>query len=102
VVASTASCRIVAGLAADLLRAVHDLRDRLEPGRRRDPDVHPHLHAAEQQGVRHVVAVPEVRERQPGEVSPPLADRQEVGERLARMLEVGERVDDGDGGRRRE
>ena len=62
----------------------------------------PGLRAREQQRVRHVVAVAQVRERAALEPAEPLADREQVGERLARMLEVGQGVDDRDRGGRGE
>jgi hypothetical protein len=85
------------GLARPLLRVQHDALVRLEADRRDDPDVHPGGGAAEQQRVRHVVgAVAEVDEGEPGEPALALADRHEVGEHLARVELVGERVDDRD------
>jgi hypothetical protein len=46
--------------------------------------------------MRHVVAVAEVGEGEPGQPALLLPDGLQVGERLARVRVVGERVDDGD------
>ena len=54
---------------------------------------------ASEQRVRDVVAVADVREHGPVERPDALADREEVRERLARMLEVRERVHDRHGRR---
>ena len=45
--------------------------------------------------MRHVVAVAQVADRQAREPAPPLAHREQVRERLTRMLEVRQRVDHG-------
>ncbi len=50
------------------------------------------------EGMAHVVAVPDPRQAHGGEVDAPLPEREEVGHRLARMLQIREPVDDGDGG----
>ena len=44
----------------------------------------------------HVVAVADVGEFQAAQVAEALFEREEIGERLARMKAVGKRVDDGD------
>ena len=70
-------------------------------GGRADPHVHPGVGAAEQVGVRHVVgAVAQVGQREAGQAPAPLADGLQVGEDLARVERVGERVDDGHAGSR--
>ena len=72
-----------------------DRRIGLVAGRAGDADVQPGRGAAEQVGVRHVVGgVAEVGEGQPGEPLLVLADRLQVGEDLARVELVGQRVDD--------
>ena len=50
------------------------------------------------QRMRHVVAVPDVGDLDPLAAAEYLADRQEVGQRLARVEVIGEPVDHGDGG----
>jgi hypothetical protein len=67
-----------------------------------NPDVHPHLGGAEQQRVRHVVPVAQVGDRQAGELAALLADGEQIGQALARVLEVRQRVDHGNGRRGRE
>ena len=90
------------GLRGDLLGARDDLRDRLEPHRGRDTHRHRRLRAGEQQRVRNVVPFTDVREDAPGDAAEVLVDRQQVGERLARVLEVRQRVHHGDRRRVRE
>jgi hypothetical protein len=89
-----------AGLGRDLLGPVHHLGNRLEPRRRGDPDRHAGLGPRQQERVGDVVAVAEVREHAPVELAQTLTDRQEIRERLTRMLEVGEGVHDRHRGRR--
>ena len=48
--------------------------------------------------MRDVVAVPHVREDLPAQGAQTLADRHQIRERLAGMLEVGQRVDHRHGG----
>ena len=81
---------------------MHDLGDRFEPCGGGDPHRHARLRAAEQQRVGHVVAVAQVGEAAALERSEPLAHRQQIGQRLAGMLEVGQRVHDRHVGRPRE
>ena len=80
-------------LGSDLLGPVHHLGDRLEARRCRHADGHAGLRARQEQGMRDVVPVPEVRQDSPVEVAEMLADREEVGQRLAGVLEVREGVD---------
>ena len=66
----------------------------LVAGRAGDPDVHAGQRAAEQVGVGHVVGgVAEVGQRQPGQPALVLADGLQVGQHLARVELVGQRVD---------
>ncbi len=65
--------------------------------RRADPHVHPREGAAEEVAVRHVVGpVADVCEGPALGVAECLSHGEEVGEDLARVVEVGEGVDDGD------
>ena len=77
------------------LRVAQHRRVGVKPVGRADPHVHPGGGAAEQQRVGHVVrAVAEVGQGEPGEPAEALADRLQVGEHLAGVELVGERVDD--------
>ena len=90
-----------AGLLRAGLRVPQDLGVGGEPVGRAHPDVQARGDAAEQQRVRHVVrAVAEVGQGQPGEAPEALADRLQVGQHLAGVEGVGERVHDRDGGGR--
>ena len=57
-----------------------------------------HVHAEHRRRVRErhgdVVAVADVRDRAAAQRSPPFAQRQTIGERLARVLLVGQRIHD--------
>ena len=67
--------------------------------RRRGDEVHARLCCRIHQRMRHVVAVADVRHLQPFEIlALVFANRQEVGQRLARMEEIGQGVDDGNVG----
>ncbi len=87
-----------ASLAGELLGALHDLRDGLVTRRRGHPDRHAGLGPADEQRMRDVVPVPDVGERQTFEPALVLPDGQQVGQALARVLEVRQRVHDGHGG----
>src|SRR4051812_27341710 len=76
---------------AGAVRGVALVRPQL--GRRRDDDLHPRQGAEQHQRVRHVVAVADVDEPHPVEPAEPLAQRQQVGERLARVVLRREHVD---------
>ncbi len=79
--------------------AAHDRRVGLEAAGAADPHVHAGDGAAEQVGVGHVVGtVAEVGQREPGERPLVRADGLQVGEDLARVEVVAERVDDRDAG----
>jgi hypothetical protein len=81
-----------ARLLADLVGPLHHLRDGLEAGGGGHAHPHPEQGPAQEQGVRDVVAVAEVGERLPRGVARPLDHRLQVGQDLARVLVVGERV----------
>ena len=82
-----------AGLRRDLDLPLHDLRDRTEAGRRGDPHMHAHLRAREEQRVRDVVAVADVRQHVASRPAQALPHGEEVRDRLARVFEVRQRVD---------
>src|SRR5690606_19597622 len=64
-----------------------------------DPDVHTGGRSAEQVRLGHVVpAVAEERQCPAGRTAEPLPDGQQVGQQLARVVAVGQRVDHRDGG----
>ena len=68
----------------------------LVAGRRRDDDLDAAELAGDRQRAGDVVAVADVGEPEAGQVAEPLAQGQQVGERLAGMVERGQRVDDRD------
>ena len=70
--------------------------------RRRDPDAHSAERARLDERVRDVVAVADVRELEAGETAETLLEREQIRERLARVVLVGEGVHDryARGGRR--
>ena len=86
--------RLTAGRRTDLVGVADHLLQRLEAGRAGDVHAHAGRRAGEQQRVGHVVAVADVGERAALEVALDLAQRLQVGERLAGMGEIGERIDD--------
>ena len=85
-----------AGHRRDLLAFGHDDGVGCVNGGEAQLHVHARQHAHFEIGVRHVVAVTHVGDREPGERTLVLANRQGVSETLAGMKLVGERVDDGD------
>jgi hypothetical protein len=87
------------GLGAAGLGVAQHLRIGLEALRCADPHGEARRGAAEQQRVGHVVRpVAQVDQRAAGEVAEALADREQVGEDLAGVELVGERVDHRHGG----
>ena len=72
----------------------------LVAGRRRDDDLDPGQLAEDRQRAGDVVAVADVGEPQPVELAEALAQGQQVGQRLAGVVQRGQRVDDRDLGRR--
>ncbi len=84
-----------AGRCGALLGGGHELRVRFEAGGRGDGDVDARRDPAEHQRVRHVVgAVAEVGQPQPLQRALALGERLQVGQHLARVELVGQRVDD--------
>ena len=67
----------------------------LVSGRRRDADVRSGAGADGEERVAHVVAVADVREFQAAQSAEALLEREEIGQRLAGMIFVRERVDHG-------
>ena len=68
----------------------------------REPDLHAEGRAHQRERVVDVVAVADERQRQPAEVAEPLVEREQVGQRLARVLADRQAVDDRDRGLRGE
>ena len=64
-------------------------------------DLHAHGGAGQRERVVHVVAVADERQHAAFETAQMLAERQEVGERLERMLVIGQGVEDRDPSLRR-
>ena len=62
------------------------------------PDLHAEGGADECQGVEDVVAIADECQHQPIQPAEPLPDREQVGQRLARVLALGQPVDDRDAG----
>ena len=84
-----------AGVGGTFLGGRDELRVGLETGGGGDGDMDACGHPAEHQRVRHVVgAVAEVGEPQPVQRALALVERLQVGEHLARVELVGQRVDD--------
>src|SRR5438876_2433037 len=83
--------------AAEPTRRVPDPGGRLVAGRARDDGRGAEQRAQEDHGVAHVVTVADPCEPHRADVDAPLPQREEVGERLTRVLGVGEPVDYGDG-----
>ena len=91
-----------AGAGGDAFGGGHDRRIRLVAVGTGDADVQPGRGAAQQVGVRHVVGgVAQVGEGQPGQPLLVLAHRLQVGQDLAGVELVGQRVDDRDRADRR-
>ena len=69
---------------------------RVVPLRAGHRDGHPRLEAAHNQGIGHVVPVPDVAQMQPRQGLFVFPDGHQVGQHLAGMAEIGETVDNGD------
>jgi hypothetical protein len=94
--AATAMSVVTVTDLRDRARVRDDVRARLIALRARDPNVHSRHRAREDVRVAHVrFAVAEEAHREPLRRSLVLADRQQVGEELARVEVVAQRVDDG-------
>ena len=78
----------------------HDVRIGHPLGRCRDGDMHPGQRTGFQQRVRDVVAVADVGELETTQFTEALPEREQVGQRLAWVMVVGQRVDDRDARRR--
>jgi hypothetical protein len=83
-------------VARDGLGQLGDLGRRRELARRRDHDLETGFRAEHHQRVRDVVAVADVDQLQAVQPAEPLLQRHQVRQRLARVVVVGEHVDDGD------
>jgi hypothetical protein len=88
-------------VAGSRFDSLSDPRPDLEAWRRGEPDVDAEQHSRLRQGRRHVVAVADERDRPARQIAQPLRQRQAVGQRLARVLLVGQRVDHAEARRRR-
>ena len=66
---------------------------RLIAGRRGDRHMNAQSRAAQQQRVRHVVAVADIGKLQPAQPPEMFLQREHVGQRLAGMIEIAQRVD---------
>ena len=86
--------RTVGAVARDARRLVDDVVRQLVAGGRRHVNGDAEHARRVRERRRDVVAVADERDRAAAAVAPSLAQRQHVGERLARMLLVGQRVDD--------
>ena len=63
-----------------------------------DAHIHPQQRPAEHQGMGHIVAITDVGQRLSGQITMGLAHREEVGQGLAGVLEIGEGIDHRHGG----
>ena len=81
-----------AGLFSNFARICDNLRIGRIARRSRHADRRPQARAREQQRVRHVVAIAHIRQTAVLHISKPLQQREIVGQRLAGMLQIAERV----------
>ena len=87
------------GAVRQILRTDHHLGVRLGGGRSADPNVHPGQTSGKQVRVGHVVGtVPDIGQRQPGQLLLALSDGLQVREHLARVVLVCQPVDHGNPG----
>ncbi len=74
----------------------HDVRIGLIGGRRGDTDVHACQDRGQQQRMAHVVAIADEGQCPSAKLTKVIGEREEIGQGLARMLVIGQRIHDRD------